>query len=303
MSDRDDLFFLSDDMGAPILDNIRAEFSDRFINVGIAEQNLINVASGLALEGYTVFAYGIAPFFMRCYEQIRVNLAILGQARPQNVNMIAVGCGVSYDVSGPTHHCLEDLTLMRLLPNVELFSPCDPTGARAFIDWTLDTGGAKYIRLDGKPQTYVYPEKHCFDWQNGFSQLRVGDSGICLISTGFMTHKALELAEDCARMGTQVSVVDIFLLGSKFNQDAFADVVRSEQVIFTLEEGFIGKGGLDALVKSTVADAGFSIQMKHFGFQDEYLFKYGAREYLHRQHGFDQESLKKALQPFLIDSK
>ena len=97
---------MTDDMGAPVLDKLKVDFKSRFINVGIAEQNLINVATGLALEGFAVYAYAIAPFFMRAYEQIRVNLALSGQFKEINVNMIGVGSGVSYEVSGPTHHCL-----------------------------------------------------------------------------------------------------------------------------------------------------------------------------------------------------
>ena len=100
------IFFVSADFGSPVLDDIRADFPDRFLNVGIAEQNLINVSAGLALEGFTVFAYAIAPFItMRCFEQLRVNLALLSEVRDMNVNLIGVGAGYSYVVSGPTHQC------------------------------------------------------------------------------------------------------------------------------------------------------------------------------------------------------
>src|SRR6056300_1304363 len=81
-----DIFFVTADFGSPVLDDIRAKYPDRFLNVGIAEQNLINISCGLALEGYRVFAYAIAPFItMRCYEQIRINLALLSNVRPLNV--------------------------------------------------------------------------------------------------------------------------------------------------------------------------------------------------------------------------
>src|SRR3989338_2946784 len=141
MRHMDDIFFLTADFGAPSLDKIRCEFKDRFINVGIAEQNLINVATGLALEGYKVYAYAIAPFItMRCYEQIRVNLAVLSQIRPMCVNIIGVGAGFSYDMSGPTHHCLEDLSIMGTLPNVTVFSPSDYSSAERYVDETLKIG-------------------------------------------------------------------------------------------------------------------------------------------------------------------
>lgn len=119
----DDVFFVTADFGSPVLDQIRERYPQRFINVGIAEQNLINVSAGLALEGFKVFAYAIAPFItMRCFEQIRVNLALLSTVRPMNVSLIGVGAGYSYVVSGPTHQCYEDITLMRSLPNMQIFS-------------------------------------------------------------------------------------------------------------------------------------------------------------------------------------
>ena len=96
MGSDDSIFFVSADFGSPVLDKIRDDFSDRFINVGVAEQNLINISAGLALEGFSVFAYAIAPFItMRCYEQIRVSLALLSEVRPMNVNLIGVGAGYS----------------------------------------------------------------------------------------------------------------------------------------------------------------------------------------------------------------
>ena len=126
MSKNKDIFFVTADFGSPVLDKIRSDCPDQFINVGIAEQNLINVSVGIALEGYKVFAYAIAPFItMRCYEQIRVNLALLSNIRKLNVNLIGVGAGYSYPVSGPTHQCYEDISIMRTMPNMQIFSPRD----------------------------------------------------------------------------------------------------------------------------------------------------------------------------------
>ena len=124
MQEDRNLFFISADFGSPKLDRLREDFKDRFINVGIAEQNLINISTGLALEGFTVYAYAIAPFLtMRAYEQIRINLSLHAQLKEININLIGVGAGLSYDVSGPSHHCLEDLSIMRTLPNLIVFSP------------------------------------------------------------------------------------------------------------------------------------------------------------------------------------
>ncbi len=144
MAEDPKIFFTCADFGSPILDKIRSDFPERFVNVGIAEQNLINVSAGLALEGYTIFAYAIAPFItMRCYEQIRVNLALLSEVRSMNVNLIGVGAGYSYVVSGPTHQCYEDITLMRAMPNFQVLSPADHVAAASLFDRCMSRQGPK----------------------------------------------------------------------------------------------------------------------------------------------------------------
>ena len=141
------IFFVSADFGSPVLDKIRNDFPDRFVNVGVAEQNLINISAGLSIEGFKVFAYAIAPFItMRCYEQIRVSLALLSEVRPLNVNLIGVGAGYSYVVSGPTHQCYEDLTLMRALPNFQVMSPSDHVTASEMFNQCINMSGPKYLR-------------------------------------------------------------------------------------------------------------------------------------------------------------
>ena len=108
----DTIFVLTADFGAPALDQIRSDYPDRFLSVGISEQNLINIASGLALEGRRVFAYAISPFFVRAAEQIRINLCMTSVFRKMNVSLIGVGIGFSYVVSGPSHHALEDAAVL-----------------------------------------------------------------------------------------------------------------------------------------------------------------------------------------------
>ena len=134
MAGTDSVFFLSADLGAPALDRLRQQHPDRFINVGIAEQSCINTATGLALEGFNAYAYGIAPFIsMRCLEQCRVNLALTNVVRPLNLTILSLGCGLSYDISGPSHHCLEDISLLRSLPVIEIYSPSTLEQARALL--------------------------------------------------------------------------------------------------------------------------------------------------------------------------
>lgn len=289
MHDNEKIFFLSDDFGAPALDKLREKFKDRFINIGIAEQNLINISSGLALEGFIVYAYGIAPFItMRCYEQIRNNLSLLSQLKEINVNLIGVGAGVSYDVSGPTHHCFEDIAMMRLLPNFVVFSPSDWKLTEKFIDYSLNVRKPKYIRLDGKPLPQIYDQIQNSDLENGFCELNRGKE-ICIASTGFMTHRALKIANEL-KNEISVGVIDLFLL-KPVNEDLLFDSLKKYEHIITLEEAFIGKGGLDSLISDILYSKEPNIKLKKVGFKDRYVFVTGSRDYLHKLNGLDEESI------------
>ena len=290
MLKNDDIFFVSADFGAPALDRLREQCGDRFINVGIAEQNLINIATGLALEGWVVYAYGIAPFLtMRAYEQIRTNLSILSQVREVNVNLIGVGAGLSYDVTGPTHHCLEDSSIMRLLPNFVVFSPCDSVTAERFVDYSVAIKKPKYLRLDGKAQPRVYQDGSQMSMEIGFCELRKG-AEVGIVATGYMTHKALRVAEALSKHGIQAGVVDVFML-KPLNEALLYGWLKKYPSLVTMEESFIKKGGLDTLVADLIGEHGWRSGLTRLGFTDRYVFDVGDREHLHAVNGLDEGTI------------
>ncbi len=290
MHEDQDIFFLCADFGSPKLDNIREDFKDRFINVGIAEQNLVNVSTGLALEGYTVYAYAIAPFLtMRAYEQIRVNISLHAQLKEINLNLIGVGAGLSYDVSGPTHHCLEDISIMRTLPNIMVFSPSDWVLAEKLADYSIRIKKPKYIRFDGKPLARIYKDIDDAALENGFCEIRTGDE-ICIISTGYMTHIAVNTANILTEDNINIGVIDAFLL-KPVKEDLFFEKIQRYKYIITLEEAFINKGGLDSLVSYVLDNKNSNITLKRMGFKDAYVFDIGSRDYLHRLNKLDEDSI------------
>lgn len=287
MKEDDNIFFLCADFGSPKLDILRDEFKDRFINVGIAEQNLINVATGLALEGYTVYAYAIAPFLtMRAYEQIRVNLSLQSQLKEINVNLIGVGAGLSYDVSGPTHHCLEDISIIRTLPNITLFSPSDWALAQRFADYSIKMKMPKYIRFDGKPLPQIYEDVEGVKLENGFFEMMKGND-VCLVSTGYMTHKALNVAKTLLEENTAVGVIDIFLI-KPLDEDRLFETLNGYKSVITIEEGFINKGGMDSLVSSILDRKNSDVRLKRMGFEDFYNFDTGSRDNLLGSNNLDE---------------
>ncbi len=290
------IFFLCADFGSPKLDMIRKKFKNRFINVGIAEQNLINVSTGLALEGYTVYAYAIAPFLtMRAFEQIRVNISLQAHIKQMNINLIGVGAGLSYDVSGPTHHCFEDISIIRTLPNIAFISPSDWVLAGKFVDYSIRVKKPKYFRFDGKPLPAIYDNTGKIKIEDGFVEIKKGKD-ICLISTGYMTHQAI-MASGIFK-DRDVGVIDIFLL-KPFKNDIFLKALKKYKYVITLEEGFINKGGLDSLISGIIENSGLKIRVKRMGFKDDYVFEIGSREYLHRLYNLDCRSIVKNIRDIL----
>lgn len=289
------VFLLSADFGAPTLDVIRQKFPKQFINVGIAEQNLINVATGLGLEGYVVYAYAIAPFItMRCCEQIRVNLAILSQVRPMNVNLVGVGAGFSYEVSGPTHHCLEDISIMRTFPNMEVNSPSDWTTVTALAEHCLHTKTPKYLRFDSRPLPQIHEKVSQKQISDGYIEIFKG-TDVCLLSTGVLTHKAMALCSTLASKGVSVGLIDMFRF-KHFNENELAAKLSKYRKVITLEEGFIGKGGLDALIGQLVTNHGVRIKHKALGLKDTYIFHIGNREDLHERNDLGVGSILREIE-------
>jgi transketolase len=290
MQGNDRIFFLSADFGSPALDNLRRDFPGRFVNVGIAEQNLVSIASGLGVEGFIVFAYAIAPFLtMRAFEQIRISLAMMAQTRDVNVNLIGVGAGLSYDVTGPTHHCLEDIALMRLLPNISVVSPADASLLSQIASFAISDIKPCYIRLDGKALPRVYSAESNVLFSDGFSQLRTGTK-ICLVSTGYMTHVALQVADALNRKNGSIGVVDVFLL-KNLNAQKLNRELSNYEILFTLEEGFISRGGLDSLIASLTLSSRTPKSVYPLGFNDAYIFEVGDRKHLHEIAGLSVDKI------------
>ena len=292
------IFFVSADFGSPVLDKIREDFPSRFVNVGIAEQNLINITAGLAIEGYTVFAYAIAPFItMRCYEQIRVSLALLSEVRPMNVNLIGVGAGYSYVVSGPTHQCYEDITIMRALPNFRVLSPADHITASALFDNCANSVGLKYFRFDAQVLPVVYEKNLPLLTSDGFHIHQQG-SKVCLIATGYVLHTALKVANEVTNDGYKLGVIDIFDL-TNFSIEKLKIALEPYSAIVSCEEGFSGRGGLDSMLSEFIAKSNLDVKILSIGVEPGYSFELGSRVELHEKVGIGPQSILNKVNSFL----
>lgn len=281
-----DIVVVAADCGAPSLDKFRKNLSGQFVKTGIAEANSILVASGLALAGKKVFVYAIAPFVtLRIYEQIRVNLA--GMKLP--VTIVGVGAGFSYDDSGPTHHALEDLSIMRILPNLTVNSISD----NVMADWAAQASckmkAPNYVRLDREPLPLIY--NIGTDFSDGLNVLRPGKE-IFIVATGNMVHRALEVSDE-----TGAGVIDLCSL--PINQKIFLEKISGAKKIITLEEHTL-PGGLGSCVSEILTDNNLPIQLKRIGLdcREGYCYRYGGRKNIQSLFGLDKENILKTIQFF-----
>jgi transketolase len=288
MSNNEKLFFVTADFGSPVLDKIRADFPERFLNVGIAEQNLINISTGLALTGFTVFAYAIAPFItMRCYEQIRVNLSLLSLVRPLNINLIGVGAGCSYVVSGPTHQCYEDISIMRAIQNIEVLSPADHVVAESLFEHCSNTVKPKYLRFDAQVLPVIY-NNITPNMSTGFQVHKSAykkKNSIVIIATGYMLHTALKIAKLLEQQyGLSISVIDLFNITNVDFTKLKKEITEYCGVV-SMEEGFSGCGGMDSMLLDFIARNNLPIKFLNIGIEGGYHFELGARNELHEKFG------------------
>ena len=141
----ENIYLLTGDLGFSVLEGFIQKFPERFINCGVAEQNMMGVAAGLALSGKKPYVYSIIPFVtMRCFEQVRNDICY----QNLDVKIVGVGSGLAYGFLGATHHAIEDIAILRVLPNMTILSPGDPTEARELTLKSYQTKNPTYLRLN-----------------------------------------------------------------------------------------------------------------------------------------------------------
>jgi transketolase len=233
------------DLGFSVLEPFATEFPNRFVNAGVAEQNMAGLATGIALSGKTVFIYSIGNFpTLRCLEQIRNDVCYHGAS----VKVVSVGAGFAYGSQGYTHHAIEDVAVMSTLPGMEVWSPADPQEVAAITRDIGTRGGAAYLRLSraGEPTLgHMNPDDVARP-----RLLRSGDDTI-LLATGPIAALCLDAAELLARDGYEVAVASVARL-KPFPGEAVLDLTRGKQAIVTVEEHIL-RGGLYAAVLEMLA--------------------------------------------------
>lgn len=283
-----DIMFLSADLGAPALDMFRLDLPGQFLFMGISEQNMIDVAAGLALSGKTVFCYAMAPFITaRCYEQIKCSLSAMSLP----VTLIGVGVGLGYDDASITHYTIEDIACMRALNGIEIITPCDDKSAAFAAREAVARPRFLYLRLDRYPQPLLYQGE--LNLACGIGHLAYGKD-VALVACGNMLHKAMQARGILAEQGIKVGVIDIFRIKPI---GALAEILRRYDAVVTVEEHIL-EGGLGGAVAEVMADVGLMIPLKRLGLVDGFKIVNGTRDELHVYYGIDTSNIVEACRGF-----
>lgn len=239
------VWLLCGDLGYSVLEPFQQRFPERFCNVGVAEQNMAGMAAGLAHAGKTVFIYSIGNFpTFRCLEQLRNDVCYHGA----DVKVVAVGAGFAYGSQGYTHHALEDIAVMSVLPNIEVFVPCDPVEVQLATRAMSISRKPAYLRLSraGEP---VLTREGLSDARQPHVLRKGGD--VLMLASGAIAANCLAAADALAKEGLHVSVVSVPCL-KPFDDDFVRRVARNYRLIATVEEHIL-RGGLHAAVVAALA--------------------------------------------------
>jgi transketolase len=244
-NDNPNVWLLCGDLGFSVLEDFASRHPGRFVNVGVAEQNLAGVAAGLALSGKTVFIYSIGNFpTLRCLEQLRNDVCY----HNADVKVVSVGAGFAYGSQGYTHHAIEDVAIMATLPGMEVFSPCDPTEVRAATQAIASSGNPSYLRLSRAGEPVLHPSTPADIRTIAF--LRDGADAV-LLASGPIVSACLEAAGQLAAEGVETAVVSVPCL-KPLDSTAIAKIAGSGRPIVTVEEHIL-RGGLYAVVAGCLA--------------------------------------------------
>ncbi len=273
---------LSNDIGARGFDALCAEFPDRAINLGIAEQNLVSVSSGLALSGMRVFAFAIASHVVcRGPEQIKLDLCV----QNANVTLIGFGPGLAYGPDGPTHQAVEDVALLRALPGITIYNPADRPSAAACVRMAYEGSGPAYIRLDRE----TTPTPPFSTDTQGFRFLR-RDGKIAVLATGIIVHRVLDAIEET---GVSTRLIDLYRL-KPVDEEALSRALAGARAILTVDE-HNRTGGLGSLVCEMVARHHLPVAVETLSLPDLYLPGAATRAWAHRTYGLDHDGIVAAL--------
>lgn len=283
------IWLLTGDLGFSVLEPFAGQFPDRYVNTGVAEQNMIGVAAGLALSGKTVFVYSIANFpTLRCLEQVRNDIC----GHNLNVKIVAVGGGFSYGSLGYSHHGVEDLAILRALPHMEVIAPADPVETRVITRRIAESTGPAYIRLGKGRETAVHTGEP--DLKRGVPFEMQSGPAVAVLSVGGMLETCMNAAHQAQAAGVTPGVYSCPWL-KPMDREAVVALATRYDVIITVEEACVC-GGLGGAVSEILAEMPAPrARLKRLGVPDTVMTKAYTQRSAREQVGMGVDAIRDAI--------
>ncbi|MEG2250837.1 MAG: transketolase C-terminal domain-containing protein [Bacilli bacterium] len=269
------------------------EFPDQCFNFGIAEQNKVGAASGMAAIGKIPFVYTTGAFLAyRSYEFIRDDICL----QNRNVKIIGMGSGMSWCTLGPSHHTTEDISALRAIPNLTILSPGSPLEVTKCVLASYEFKGPVYIRTGMSNETEIYKEDYKYIIGENITIYNGND--IAILSTGSVISEALMAAEMIRNEGISVRFINVHTL-KPFDSASIINLPKSIKYIFTVEEHNI-LGGLGSIVSEVIAENGLNYKIVRIGLNDCFATGYGTHFDMLKMNGLDSLSIYDKIKDVLI---
>lgn len=286
--DRPDIVLLTGDLGFKLFDDFRAHSPDRFFDIGVAETNMIGIASGLALCGKTVYCYTIIPFLiMRSFEHVRLDVA----HHDLNVKLIGVGGGFAYGMEGFTHFGLEDLAIMKALPHMTVVAPADPREAECLARISCETKGPMYIRL-GKTGDPVIHET-APDFRLGKALTIREGKHVAIFAVGSMVSVALQAMNILKEKNVRPTLINMHTI-KPLDRGAVIRAAETHDRLVSLEEHRV-EGGLGSAVGEILLEMGYNGRFRKFGIPDPLGDAIGCTDHLRHVYGLSPERIAEGI--------
>jgi transketolase len=268
-----DVILLTGDLGFSVLETFRNALPNQYLNVGVSEQAMVGIASGLALAGHRVAVYSIANFpTLRCLEQIRNDVCYHNLP----VTIISVGAGLAYGSQGYTHHGIEDIGIMSMLPNMTVACPSDPVEAIALVPFLFKQRRPSYLRLGRSGEANLH-KGAAEPLLPKPIEMRKGND-IALLATGSILSRALIAAEALERLGVTASVFS-FPVIKPLDAETVMLIARSHRAILTIEE-HTTHGGFGSMISDLLCENNVQCRIGKWGIPDTLRMKFGSQSYL-----------------------
>jgi transketolase len=287
------IMVVTGDLGFGVLDKYARTLPEQFLNVGVAEQNMTGVATGLALEGRVVFTYSIGNFpTLRCLEQLRNDACYHGA----NVKVVAIGGGFSYGALGISHHATEDLAILRAIPDITVVSPGDNWETAEATSAMIHTPGTCYLRLDKSTAGHTQRPGERFVIGKA-RMVRDGDD-VTIATTGGILGVVLNAADTLGNDGISTRVLSVHTL-KPFDREAILDACTQTGGLVTVEEHTLD-GGLGSAVAETCMDAGvIPKRFARVGLAVGFSSIVGSQSYLRTRYGMDERAVAQRVRELL----